>query len=59
MPNKKPDPKPETDTSKAVVSRLGVNDDPVPTEPKIVKTKNGNTITYNQVTYYGPITSCS
>ena len=47
MPSKKPDPKPETDTLKAVVSRLGVNDDPAPTEPKIVKTKNGNTITYN------------
>ena len=41
MPSKKPDPKPETDTSKAVVSRLGINDDPSPTEPKIVKTKNG------------------
>ena len=47
MPSKKPNSKPETDTSKAVVSRLGVNDDPVSTEPKIVKTKNGNTITYN------------
>ena len=47
MPTKKHDSKQETDTSKAVVSRLGVNDDPVPYEPKIVKTKNGNTITYN------------
>ena len=47
MPSKKPDPKPETDTAKAVVSNLGVNDEPTPYEPKIVKTKNGRTITYN------------
>ena len=47
MPSKKPDPKPETDTSKAVVSRLGINDEPVVSKPTIVKTKNGNTITNN------------
>ena len=47
MPTKKPDPKPETETAKAIVSELGVNDEPTPTEPKVVETKNGNTITYN------------
>ena len=47
MTTKKPNPKPETDTSKAVVSRLGVNDEPVVGKPTIVKTKNGNTITNN------------
>tara|TARA_R100000234_G_C4887874_1_gene130164 strand:+ start:308 stop:451 length:144 start_codon:yes stop_codon:yes gene_type:complete len=47
MPSKKPNPKPETDTAKAVVSRLGVNDEPVVGNPTIVKTKNGNTITTN------------
>ena len=31
----------------AVVSSLGVNDTPEPTEPKVAKTKNGNTITYS------------
>ena len=49
MPTKKPDPKTDTtDTAKAVVSRLGVND-PNPTSDKAcsVKTKNGNTITTN------------
>ena len=48
MPSKKPNPKPETDTAKAVVSRLGEND-PNPTSNKVgsVKTKNGNTITNN------------
>ena len=47
MPTKKPD-QPKTDTAKAVVSRLGVND-PNPTSSKAgsVKTKNGNTITTN------------
>ena len=49
MPTKKPNPKTDTtDTEKAVVSRLGVND-PNPTSSKAgsVKTKNGNTITTN------------
>ena len=47
MPSKKPDPKPETEPAKAVVSKLGINDEPVPYKPKVVKTKNGNTITFN------------
>ena len=50
MPTKKPDPKtktPKTEAAKAVVSKLGVNDEPTPTEPKVVKTKNGNTMTFN------------
>jgi|TARA_R100000278_G_scaffold71513_1_gene56345 hypothetical protein len=47
MPSKKPNPKPETEPAKAVVSKLGINDEPVPYEPKVVKTKNGNTITFN------------
>ena len=47
MPTKKPDPKSETETAKAIVSELGVNDEPTPTEPKVVETKNGNTIIYN------------
>jgi len=50
MPNKKPDPKTETsntEPAKAVVSKLGVNDNPAPTEPKVVETKNGRTLTYN------------
>ena len=34
-------------SDKAIVSQLGVNDTPEPTEPKVVKTKNANTITYN------------
>ncbi len=46
MPTKKPD-QPKTDTAKAVVSQLGVNDNPKPTQPKVVETKNGRTITYN------------
>ena len=33
--------------AQAVVSKLGVNDEPTPTEPKVVKTKNGRTITFN------------
>jgi len=37
----------KSDTAKAVVSQLGVNDEPTPTEPKVVKTKNGRTITFN------------
>ena len=47
MPNKKPNPSTQTDTAKAVVSKLGVNDKPASTEPKVVKTKNGNTLTFN------------
>ena len=47
MPSKKPNPSTQTDTAKAVVSELGVNDNPAPTEPRVVKTKNGNTLTYN------------
>ena len=46
MPSKKPD-QPKTDTAKAVVSKLGVNDKPAPNKPKVVQTKNGRTITYN------------
>lgn len=47
MPNKKSNPSTKTDTAKAVVSKLGVNDNPAPTEPKVVKTKNGRTLTLN------------
>jgi hypothetical protein len=50
MPTKKPDPKsktPDTEPAKAIVSKLGVNDEPTPTKPTVVETKNGNTITYN------------
>ena len=50
MPTNKPNSETkttDTDAAKAVVSRVGVNDTPEPTEPKVVKTKNGNTITYN------------
>jgi hypothetical protein len=47
MPSKKPDPKPETEPAKAVVSKLGINDEPTPTEPRVVETKNGRTMTYN------------
>ena len=51
MPTSKPQSKSkkneDTAMPKAVVSQLGVNDTPEPTEPKVVKTKNGNTITYN------------
>ena len=50
MPTKKPDSKvetPDTEPTKAIVSKLGVNDEPTPTEPKVVKTKNGNTMTFN------------
>jgi hypothetical protein len=45
MPTKKSDSKSEP--TKAVVSKLGVNDEPTATESKVVKTKNGNTITFN------------
>ena len=38
---------PDTDVAKAIVSELGVNDTPAPSEPKVVKTKNGNTIIFN------------
>jgi len=47
MPTKKPDPTPETEAAKAVVSKLGVNDNPKPNQPKVVETKNGRTMTYN------------
>ena len=49
MPNKKPEETktPETEPAKAVVSKLGINDEPTPTEPRVVETKNGRTITYN------------
>jgi len=49
MPTKKNEETktPETEPAKAVVSKLGVNDEPTSYEPKVVKTKNGNTITLN------------
>ena len=50
MPTKKPDPKtktPDTEPAKAIVSKLGVNDEPTFYKPKVVKTKNGRTITLN------------
>ncbi len=52
MPSKKPQSKSKATKEKttmptAVVSKLGVNDIPEPTEPKVAKTKNGNTITYS------------
>jgi len=48
MPNKKPSSKTtKPDSAKAIVSELGVNDEPTPTEPKVVKTKNGRTLTFN------------
>ena len=47
MPSKKPDPKPETEPAKAIVSKLGINDEPTPTTPRVVETKNGRTMTYN------------
>jgi len=49
MPNKKPEETKtlETEPAKAVVSKLGINDEPTPTEPTVVETKNGRTITYN------------
>ena len=51
MPTKKPSKKRDENgkfvSEKAIVSELGVNDTPEPTEPKVVKTKNGRTITLN------------
>ena len=48
MPTKKSSSKTtKSDAAKAVVSELGVNDEPTPTESKVVKTKNGNTMTFN------------
>ena len=47
MPTKKNDSTPETEAAKAVVSKLGVNDEPALNKPKVVQTKNGRTITYN------------
>jgi len=52
MPNKKPSSRKRNEDgkfapAKAIVSELGVNDEPTPTEPKVVKTKNGNTLTIN------------
>ena len=45
MPTKKSDSKSEP--TKAVVSKLGVNDEPTATKSKVVETKNGRTLTYN------------
>ena len=52
MPNKKPSSRKRNEdgkfaSAKAVVSKLGVNDEPTSYEPKVVKTKNGRTITLN------------
>ena len=52
MPNKKSSSRKRDENGKfapaqAVVSKLGVNDEPTPTEPKVVQTKNGRTLTYN------------
>ena len=52
MPTKKSSSRKRDENGKfapaqAVVSKLGVNDEPAPTEPKVVKTKNGRTITFN------------
>jgi len=48
MPTKKSSTKTsKPDTAKAVVSKLGINDEPTSYEPKVVKTKNGRTITLN------------
>ena len=48
MPTKKSSSKnAKPDTAKAVVSKLGINDEPAPYEPKVVKTKNGRTLTFN------------
>ena len=49
MPTKKNDETktPETEVAKAVVSELGVNDNPEPNKPRVVETKNGRTMTYN------------
>ena len=50
MPTKKPRKRDENGKfvpAKAVVSKLGVNDEPVSCEPRVVKTKNGRTLTFN------------
>ena len=52
MPNKKPSPRKRDENgkfvpAKAVVRILVVNDNPAPTEPKVVETKNGRTLTYS------------
>ena len=52
MPNKKSSTRKRDENgkfvpAKAVVSKLGVNDEPTPTDPKVVETKNGRTITLN------------
>ena len=52
MPNKKSSPRKRDENgkfvpAKAVVSKLGVNDEPTPTDPKVGETKNGRTITLN------------
>ena len=52
MPNKKSSTRKRDENGKfvpaqAVVSKLGVNDEPTPTESKVVKTKNGRTLTFN------------
>jgi hypothetical protein len=50
MPTKKPRQRDENGKfvpAKAVVSKLGVNDEPKPNEPKVVETKNGRTLTYS------------
>ena len=52
MPNKKSSPRKRDENGKfvpaqAVVSKLGVNDEPAPYEPKVVETKNGRTLTYS------------
>ena len=50
MPTKKPRERDEDGKfvpAKAVVSKLGVNDEPKPNKPKVVETKNGRTLTYS------------
>ena len=50
MPTKKPRQRDEEGKfvpAKAVVSKLGVNDEPKPNEPRVVETKNGRTLTFN------------
>ena len=48
MPTKKSSTKTsKPDTAKAVVSKLGVNDNPAPNKPRVVQTKNGRTLTYS------------
>ena len=69
MPTKKPQSKSkprdedgkfvseETAMPKAIVSELGVNDTPEPTEPKVVKTKKWSYNNIKLITYYDIITS--